>query len=74
MIYNGKAVRSAKPTGDHFGAAIDGTIEVDRGGRIALRAHGGRDGANFPTPENRQETLDLIAKAEAIYKKLDANR
>ena len=24
-------------------------------------------GANFPTPQNRQETLDLISKAEKIY-------
>ena len=121
VIYNGKAVCSAKPSGDHFEAAIDETIEVDRGGWIALRAHGAKmlpygptwwqmpvfahtspiyldmrgrpapaaesarlfldqltwlrkwaDGANFPAAQNRQETLDLIAKAEAIYRKLAA--
>jgi len=116
VIYNGKAVRTARPAGEHCEARIDDTIEVGRGGWIALRAHGpkmlpygptwwqmpvfahtspiyldmpGRpapaaesallfldqltylkkwaDGANFPTPDNRQETLALIGKAEAVY-------
>ncbi len=40
IIYNGKVVRSAKPSGEHFAAAIDEVIEVDRGGWIAARAHG----------------------------------
>jgi hypothetical protein len=119
VIYNGKVVRSAAPRGEHFEAAIDDTIEVDRGGWIALRAHGPKmlpygptwwqmpvfahsspiyldmpdrpalsaesaglfldqltylrkwaDLANFPTPENKQEALSLMGKAEGIYQKL----
>jgi hypothetical protein len=121
VIYNGQVVSSAKPAGGHFQAALDDTIEVERGGWIALRAHGrkmlpygatwwqmpvlahtspvyldmpGRpapaaesarlfldqlgylrqwaDQANFPAPENKREALDLIAKAEGIYKDLTA--
>jgi len=33
-------LRSAKPAGEHYQAAINETIEVDRGGWIAARAHG----------------------------------
>jgi hypothetical protein len=40
VIYNGKVLRSVKPAGDHFQATLEDTLEVDRGGWIALRAHG----------------------------------
>jgi hypothetical protein len=40
IVYNGKVVASAKPAGDHYQAAIDTTVEVERGGWIAARAHG----------------------------------
>jgi hypothetical protein len=40
IIVNGKVVRQAAPSGDHFDASIDDNIEVDRGGWIAARAHG----------------------------------
>lgn len=40
IIYNGKVVRSVRPSGDHFEAVIDEAVEVDRGGWIAARAHG----------------------------------
>ena len=40
VVYNGRVVRTARPTGEHFQSAIEDTIEVDRGGWIALRAHG----------------------------------
>jgi hypothetical protein len=117
IIYNGKVIRSAKPSGEHFAAAIDDTIEVDHGGWIAARAHGpkmlpygatwwqmpvfahsspiyldipGRpapaaesarlfldqlsylrrwadEQAHFPTPEDKQEALGWIKKAENVY-------
>ncbi len=40
IIHNGAVIRTVQPAGDHFLAAIDETIEVDRGGWIAARAHG----------------------------------
>lgn len=40
IIVNGKVVRHVTPSGDHFNAVIDDTIEVERGGWIAARAHG----------------------------------
>lgn len=40
IIHNGKAIRTVKPAGAHFTAAFDETIEVERGGWIAVRAHG----------------------------------
>ena len=40
IIHNGKVVRSVKPSGAHSMAAIDESIEVERGGWIAARAHG----------------------------------
>src|SRR5260370_37513464 len=36
----GKAIRQVAPSGDHYTASIDETVEVDRGGWIAARAHG----------------------------------
>src|SRR5260370_21369080 len=36
----GKAIRQVAPSGDRYTASIDETIEVDRGGWIAARAHG----------------------------------
>ena len=38
IIYNGKVVRSVRPSGDHFEAVIDEAVEVDRGGGLP-RAH-----------------------------------
>jgi hypothetical protein len=113
IIHNGKIVLSSKQ-------AIDQTLEIDRGGWIAARAHGpqmlpygatwwqmpvfahtspiyldmaGRPAdarasagllleqlgyferwaqsqANFPTPENKRETLARIGEARAIYEGL----
>lgn len=40
ILHNGKVIRTIKPAGSHFTASIDETIEVDRGGWIAARAHG----------------------------------
>ena len=40
IVVNGKVVRSAEPSGDHYDASIDETIDVQRGGWIAARAHG----------------------------------
>jgi hypothetical protein len=40
IIHNGKVIRSVHPAGEHFTASFDETIEVDRGGWIAARAHG----------------------------------
>jgi hypothetical protein len=40
IIVNGKVVRTAAPSGDHFNAVIEDTIAVDRGGWISARAHG----------------------------------
>jgi hypothetical protein len=40
IIYNGKVICSVKPSGSHFNASIDETVEMDRGGWIAARAHG----------------------------------
>ena len=40
IVYNGKVIRSVSPSGPHFQAAIDQTIEVDRGGWLAARANG----------------------------------
>lgn len=40
ILVNGKVVRTARPQGLHFEATLDETIEVDRGGWIAARAHG----------------------------------
>ncbi len=37
VIYNGKVVRAAKPKGEHFEAAIEDAVDIDRGGWIALR-------------------------------------
>jgi hypothetical protein len=120
IIVNGKVVRSARPAGGKFEARIEETIEVDRGGWIAARAHGpkmlsygatwwqmpvfahtspvylnmpGRPAparesagilleqlgylerwaesrANFPTTQNKNEALDLIRKAGAVYREI----
>ncbi|MFN7923201.1 MAG: CehA/McbA family metallohydrolase [Bryobacteraceae bacterium] len=40
ILVNGKVVRTAKPSGDRNEAVINETIEVERGGWIAARAHG----------------------------------
>ncbi len=40
IVVNGKVCRQVAPSGDHFDASIDETIEVERGGWIAARAHG----------------------------------
>jgi hypothetical protein len=40
IIHNGKVIRTVHPAGEHFTASFDETIEVDRGGWIAARAHG----------------------------------
>lgn len=40
IIYNGKVIRRVEPKGGHYNASLDETIEVDRGGWIAARAHG----------------------------------
>jgi hypothetical protein len=40
IIVNGKVIKHVAPSGDHYTASIDDTIEVDRGGWIAARAHG----------------------------------
>jgi len=37
---HGKVVRSVRPSGGHYAAVIDESIEVDRGGWIAARTHG----------------------------------
>ena len=121
IVVNGKVVRSAHPQGKHFEAAIEGEVEVDRGGWIAARAHGpkmlpygatwwkmpvfahsspiylempGRkpdarasaellleqlgylrkwaeSKAHFPSDRERQETLRLIAQAEAKYRAVE---
>jgi len=42
IIYNGKVVRTSKPAGAHFEAVIEGALEIDRGGWIALRARGSK--------------------------------
>lgn len=120
ILINGKVVREARPSGDHFDASIDDSIEVERGGWIAARAHGpkmlpygatwwkmpvfahsspiyldmpGRPApaaesaallldqlgyferwaestARFPTPENKRQALEYVARAKAIYTKL----
>jgi hypothetical protein len=40
IVHNGRVIRSVNPSGPHYTAAIDDSIEVDRGGWIAVRAHG----------------------------------
>jgi len=40
ILVNGKVVAAAKPSGDHYEAVLDQTVEVSRGGWIAARAHG----------------------------------
>lgn len=40
IVYNGRVIRSSRPAGEFFRAALEETIEVDRGGWIAARAHG----------------------------------
>ena len=40
ILVNGKVVAQAKPTGERHDASMQQTIEVDRGGWIAARAHG----------------------------------
>jgi hypothetical protein len=40
LLYNGRVIRRAKPSGRWMEARIDDTIDVDRGGWIAARAHG----------------------------------
>lgn len=40
IVVNGKVVRWVKPSGDHFDASLDETIQVETGGWIAARAHG----------------------------------
>jgi hypothetical protein len=42
VMYNGKAIRRVKPSGEQNDAAIDDTIEVERGGWIAARAYGAK--------------------------------
>jgi len=40
IVYNGKVIRSVKPSGNRYAVALDESIELDRGGWIAARAHG----------------------------------
>ncbi len=40
IVHNGSVIRTVKPAGEHFTAALDESIEIDRGGWIAARAHG----------------------------------
>jgi hypothetical protein len=40
IIHNGKVIRTVKPSGSHFDASFNESIEVERGGWIAARAHG----------------------------------
>lgn len=40
VIHNGRVIRSAKPSGKRHVATLDEPVEVDRGGWVALRAHG----------------------------------
>jgi hypothetical protein len=40
IIHNGKVIRTVKPSGDDFEAVFNESIEVERGGWIAARAHG----------------------------------
>src|SRR5260370_28335530 len=40
IIVNGKAIRQVAPSGDHYTASVDETIEVDRGGGVAAPAPG----------------------------------
>jgi len=40
IIHNGKVIHSVKPTGPDYAAAIDTDIQLERGGWLALRAHG----------------------------------
>ncbi len=40
IIHNGSVIRTVEPKGDHFTAALDENIELDRGGWIAARVHG----------------------------------
>ena len=42
IVYNGKVIRATHPSGPNFQAGIEDTIEVDRGGWIAARAHGSK--------------------------------
>jgi hypothetical protein len=39
-VVNGQVVATAKPAGAHWEATIERSIEVERGGWIAARAHG----------------------------------
>jgi hypothetical protein len=40
IIHNGRVIRTVKPSGPRHEAQLDDTIEIDRGGWIAARAHG----------------------------------
>ena len=42
VIYNGEAIRKAKPLGNKSVAQIDDIIEIDRGGWLAARAYGSK--------------------------------
>ncbi len=42
IVYNGKVIRATHPAGLNFQSSIEDTIEVDRGGWIAARAHGSK--------------------------------
>ena len=42
VIHNGKVILSVKPSGAEFTAAIDTDLRIERGGWIALRAHGAK--------------------------------
>src|SRR5262245_66440453 len=40
IIHNGEVVRNAIPSGKNYSTVLEETIEVERGGWIAARAHG----------------------------------
>jgi hypothetical protein len=42
ILYNGRIVRTARPTGDRFEATLAFDLDVDRGGWLAARAHGSK--------------------------------
>jgi hypothetical protein len=67
VIYNGKVVCTAKPAGEHFQAVIEDTVEVDRGGWIALRAHGPADGSKMLPYGPTWWQMPVFAHSSPIY-------
>ena len=70
IIHNGKVVASASPSGEHFEAALDAEVELDRSGWIAARCYG-REMLPYGGPPGHWFRMPVFAHTNPVYVTLD---